>query len=375
MTTETEPLLIVGASARAAAFSAARAGFSPFWIDEFGDADLAENFPGVKVPPANYPGAIPDAARTLPAMPFLYTGAMENHRQVLESLSRERELLGNSAEICRAVRDPFLLQACLRDAGLGFASVTSEPPANKNGWLCKPLNGSGGLGIRFSDGAAPVGHYLQTFISGRSVAAVFVGDGRGAQLAGVTRQLVGKPVFHAERFAYCGSIGPLSLSTAEEKEWHRIGDTLAGVFGLRGLFGVDAVQNPAGIIPLEVNPRYSASVEVIEASTDRPLITCHVAACRDRLRMPEPVGSGLHGKAYLFAPHRLRVSGDLRVAPMPCELDAVTLADIPVPGTDIESGAPVLSLHARGRDQAECLRLLSGKAAAIIENLQVTSYK
>lgn len=371
MNTDSQPLLIVGASARAAAFSAARAGFLPYWVDEFGDADLAESFTGVKVPPADYPGGVPQAARSLPAMPFLYTGAMENHRQVIDALSQDRERLGNASEICRRVRDPFLLQKCLRDAGLGFSTVAMEPSRNETGWLCKPLNSSGGLGIRFHNNneAVPAGHYLQSFIQGRSVSAVYIGNGHGAQLAGVTRQLVGKAAFHAARFSYCGSIGPLPLAATEEPEWRRIGDTLAGAFGLHGLFGVDAVQRDDGIIPVEVNPRYTASVEVIEAGNGRPLIGAHVAACRGQLRVPETKPNGLYGKCYLFAPHRLHVPGDLRAAPMPCELDSVTLADVPVSGTVIEPGAPILSLHTAGRDQLECLQLLSGKAAAILESL------
>jgi hypothetical protein len=42
-------LTIVGASARAAAFSAARAGFEPYAIDHFADRDLAELCPAVRV--------------------------------------------------------------------------------------------------------------------------------------------------------------------------------------------------------------------------------------------------------------------------------------------------------------------------------------
>jgi len=367
-----EPLLVIGASARAAAFSAARAGFIPYWIDEFGDVDLAEAFSGIQVPPADYPGGVPRASRGLPDMPFLYTGAMENHLHVIGILSRERELLGNDPSACRSVRDPFRLQDCLRRAGLGFTPVTMDAPKkSESDWLCKPLNSSGGLGIGIYGGAGgvPAGCYLQAFVQGCSMSAVYVGDGNSAQLAGVTRQLMGKAAFHAARFSYCGSIGPLPLTASEEAEWRRIGDTLTGAFGLRGLFGVDAVQRDDGIIPVEVNPRYTASMEVIEAGTGLALIGCHVTACRGQWRMPERNPNGLYGKCYLFAPHRVRVHGDLRAAPMPCELDTVSLADVPFPGTVIEAGGPILSLHTVGRDQSDCLQLLSGKAAAIIETL------
>ncbi len=370
--TASSPLLIVGASARAAAFSAARAGFMPCWIDQFGDADLAEAFAGVKLAPAGYPAGIPEAARTFPDMPFLYTGAMENHRPIIETLAAERELLGNDAGVCEAVRDPFRLQQCLRDAGLAAAAVSAECPADDDtAWLCKPLNSSGGLGIRLHDpgAAVPAGHYLQEFVGGRSVSAVYLGDGRRAQLAGVTRQLVGKAAFHAVRYAYCGSVGPLSLSAAEADQWRHIGGVLAQTFGLRGLFGVDAIEHDGTLIPVEINPRYTASVEVIETGNGLPLTRYHVNACRGSLDLPHRSAQELYGKCYLFAPEQLIVRGDPRTLPMPCELDSVKLADVPVPGTVIRQGAPVLSLHTWGRDQLECLQRLTARAAAVLETL------
>ena len=47
-------LVIIGASARAAAFSAHRAGMRPWCVDLFGDADLARRFPVRRVALADY---------------------------------------------------------------------------------------------------------------------------------------------------------------------------------------------------------------------------------------------------------------------------------------------------------------------------------
>jgi predicted ATP-grasp superfamily ATP-dependent carboligase len=73
------PLLIVGASGRAAAASARRAGFDPYVIDLFADADTRRLAETVRCPIERYPGAIPELARRLPPGPFLYGGRLPFH--------------------------------------------------------------------------------------------------------------------------------------------------------------------------------------------------------------------------------------------------------------------------------------------------------
>lgn len=364
-------ILILGASARAAAFSAARAGLTPHWIDRYGDSDLRERFRGRGLAAADYPRGLIAAARDVPDMPFLVTGAMENHLDVLEVLAAERRLLGNDAGVCRAVRAPAAVHDCLSRAGLPVPAVTGRA-AGGGTWVRKPVNSAGGkdLSLCGGDAAAGAGEYLQEFIEGRSLSAVFVADGRHARLAGVTRQLVGKAAFHAGRFAYCGSLGPLALTASEERQWGDIGQALAETFRLRGLFGVDAVQRGETVYPVEINPRYTASVEVVEAGTGLALIADHMRACDGELPVSAVRRRSVHGKCHLFAPEQLVVQADLLTLPMPCELDSVTLADVPAPGTLIAAGHPVLTLLTEGRDQLECLRRLTEAAPAILKRVR-----
>lgn len=368
-----QAILIIGASARAAAFSAARAGYVPHWLDQFGDLDLRERFQGQAVAAGEYPLGLPGLAQRLPPMPFLITGAMENHLPVLEKLAARRPLLGNDSAVCAAVRDPVAVARCLAGAGLHVpAVVTDAAPAAGGRWLAKSRRSAGGQGVALQegDGPPPPHTYLQEYIEGRNLSAVFVGDGRRAWLAGVTRQLVGKSAFHAARFAYCGSLGPLRLPAADRSQWRDIGTALAAAFGLRGLFGVDAVQRGEAIFPVEVNPRYTASVEVIEAGTGLALLSHHVGACKGEGSEPEIRFQGMYGKCHVFAPQRLRVQTDLLTAPMPCEAPGVTLADVPPPGTVIEAGRPLLTLLAQGRDQLDCLGKLTQGAAAVLQRVR-----
>src|SRR6516162_6995898 len=94
-----EPLLIVGASARAAAFSALRAGLRPTCADLFADADLRARCPVRCVEVKDYPRGLLDLPELLTPGPWMYTGALENRPDLVEAMSRRRPLWGNPAPV------------------------------------------------------------------------------------------------------------------------------------------------------------------------------------------------------------------------------------------------------------------------------------
>src|SRR5262249_666683 len=148
---------------------------------------------------------------------------------------------------------------------------------------------SGGIGVRFFKqlDEAGAGLYLQEFIEGESASAVFAGDGTGARLLGVTRQLVGAGWLNAGPFRYCGSVGPLPLGRGLQRSLDALGRLLARRAGLRGLFGVDGVLRGSAFWPVEVNPRYPASVEVLEYATRLAALRWHRQAFVPGGRLPD----------------------------------------------------------------------------------------
>ena len=97
-------LLIFGASARAAAFSALRAGLNPWCADLFADADLSTRCSVQRVSARDYPQAFHKLATSAPAGPWMYTGGLENHRDLVWQLARDRMLWGNNRRELEAVR-------------------------------------------------------------------------------------------------------------------------------------------------------------------------------------------------------------------------------------------------------------------------------
>ena len=145
-----EHLLIVGASARAAAFSALRAGLRPECADLFADADLRARCPVWPVAAEGYPRSFLDLPALRDPGPWMYTGGFENRPDLIDALARRRQSLwGNPAGVLRRVRSPFEVCGALRAAGLPcpVAWAGDTPPAEGR-WLLKPRHGGAWCAVR-----------------------------------------------------------------------------------------------------------------------------------------------------------------------------------------------------------------------------------
>jgi uncharacterized protein len=367
-------VLILGASTRAAASSAVRAGLAPTGIDLFADRDLAAIARAIPIPPGDYPHGLAALADMAPAGPWLYTGALENHPGLVDRIARRRPLWGISGATLRAVRDPVAVAELLRRADLPCPEVRLGPEGlpRDGSWLVKPLASAGGQGVRpLGPGDATPGRpsYYQERIAGTSLAAIFVGSRSGATLAGVTRQWVGRP---GSEFSYVGSLGPWPVSPGESRRIQALGDSLARGFGLAGLFGVDLILRDGIPWPVEVNPRYTASVEVLELALGRALLAEHRRACEaGDPDTPERCPDQSHhprlvvGKVIVFASGRVHVP-DFELGPIATRdpFAIPRFGDIPRPGTTLEAGWPVMTLFATGPDPETCRLRLERRRAA-----------
>lgn len=375
------PLAIVGASARSAAASAIRAGFQPLTADLFADADLRRIATATRIRP--YPDGFLDWLRAIEPPAWMYTGALENHPELVDQMAWIAPLVGNPGDVLTQVRSPWELASALRSAGLLFPEIrSSDEGLPRDGtWLAKTYRGASGSGVRaleipfpFREGPLEIplpfregpgdgsNHVFQQRVAGTPCAAVYVADGIAATLLGITRQLIGAPWLGGHGFQYAGSIGPWPVSESTRATVARVGNILAERFELLGLFGVDFILDAEQVWTLEVNPRYTASVEIVERCTGASPIAAHVAACNGLLSVDQQAGSSStpvgpagdgsrsHGKAILFAKRDVLITqafADYTLAealrtPWP------TLADVSPAGTPIESGRPILTVFAYG---------------------------
>jgi predicted ATP-grasp superfamily ATP-dependent carboligase len=370
--TPAPPLLIAGASARAAAQSVLRAGSLPLASDLFNDLDLPAGSHWQPLPPFDEPSAWPAWEGSFPDAPWIYTGGLENQPAFVDWLASRRPLLGNSGAPLRASRDPFVIRDILARAGLPAPEVRDEwrgLPADGS-WVRKPTDSSGGARVAFHAGVPPESQsrwIFQEYIRGTALSALFIATGRGARPCGVTRQLLGIP---GHPFAYRGSIGPWPVPPETERTLQRIGDTLAGEIGLIGLFGVDFVLRGSVPYPIEINPRYTASVEVIELARGVSLLGAHRDACEggDGDIDGRQGGDGQSrwvGKEVLFADRPRRVPcRSAWPGPTPKGAEFPDIADLPRPETTIRAGDPIFTVLAAGDDCRSALRSLVARKKA-----------
>jgi predicted ATP-grasp superfamily ATP-dependent carboligase len=365
-----EHLMIFGASARAAAFSALRAGLRPWCADLFADVDLQGRCPAMRLP-GRYPDGFLDLVQSPLPGPWMYTGGLENHPLLIRQMEQRRSLWGNGPGVLSGIRSPDLLALSARAAGLPAPAVARQRPTGPGTWLVKPLAGSAGAGITFWRAGKPVGDnaYLQQYIDGMSASVLYAGLRGTARLLGVSRQLVGEDFLNAPPFRYCGSIGPLDLQELNEA-LVRLGAELVRRTGARGLFGVDGVLAQGSFWPVEVNPRYTASVEVLEYATGMCALRHHQAAFTGELvHEPAEPKKGLVGKSILYAGEDLIFPArgpwrDTLDQPRPIE-EMPAFADLPRPGERIPAGRPVLTLLVRGETPESCLTRLQKTAATV----------
>ena len=359
-------LMITGASARAAAFSALRGGFEPIAIDLFADQDLSSCCEAHRV--TRYPHGIAPLAQSLPPCDWLYVGGMENHPSLVDQLAQRARLRGNSGRVLRRVRNPLLMNAALKEVGLPVAEARYARGRTKGDWVLKPLKSSGGSHIRhvrpgetFAD---PAGHFLQRFIDGASYSAVYVADGQSASMLGITRQLVGPP--WTLEFRYAGSVGPIQLADKLEDQFIQIGETLTREFELTGLFGVDAIVADA-VRPVEVNPRYPASAEVLERAGKFSAVAHHLESCNGQLpKLAPEKADQFMGKLVVYTETNASIGDAFHDYVSSVNQGRYPLiADIPQPNSIIQQGRPVTTVFTSGETIDEVISRLARRASEV----------
>ena len=366
-------VLIAGVSTRAAAESAVRAGFQVVTLDAYGDLDQpseCQMLPGDKPWRA---AAAARYARAITADAVAFGSNLDNDSQAVGTLAAGRQLWGNPAAALGRARDPIAVSTAFRLAGLAAPDVvirgnyvgdfmTGQPGA----WLVKPVRSGGGAGVRRWRGPRlPVGCYLQRYVPGPPGSVVFVAARGRAVVLGTSRQIVGDAAFGASAFRYCGNL--LLPCDQGGRQAEAIAQTAAAAFGLTGVGGVDFIACDGVMHPIEVNPRWTASMELVERACGVSVFGAHVEACTTSALPTVGVFGAthavVHGKAIVFARGEVTV-GDTREW-----LDDPSVRDIPRPHTRIAPAQPVCTVFAQGPDEDACYDALVRRAGRVYDQL------
>lgn len=368
---------MAGVSTRAAAESAARAGFDVTAIDAFGDLDQHPAVRSLVLPRddgAQFTAqAAAEAVRDIAADAAVYLSPFENHTRAIDALAFGRALWGNPPDVLRRVRDPFLLAGVLRRRGfaapLTRVDVPREPRSKE--WLVKPFRSGGGHSVRPWTLDTPVlaGFYAQERIGGVPASIVFVAARGRAVPLGISRQLIGDAAFGASGYRYCGNV----LASADDdmitervvESLIALANTVTEQFGLIGLNGIDCLVCDEVPYAIEVNPRWCSSMELVERQYGVSMFGAHATACVDGVLPDFDLSSARRirsvlGKAIVFA-REDAVVGDTRAW-----LGDETVRDVPKPGEPLTKGQPICTVFAEAPDINACLARLKERAQSIV---------
>lgn len=290
-------VLLVGASIRAAAQSAKKAGFLVTGIDRFGDFDtrqICDRFTTFRELTALSPVEFDDWVRQCPGNQFLQVGGVsEDGADVITQLAKSRRLLGISAAMQREMACPKWLRETAESSRITFPESYTADESNpsfravsdgriQKRWLRKKVwqdgPSCGGLGVRWANSGLgtsfvsrnsleltnpSIPELWQRWTEGRSYGASFYSDGESACLLGVCRSSIHR--IGNRPFVYAGSYGPLTIHSSINNRLSELGQAIVRRSKIAGLFGVDVIIDRCDRVTLlEINPRWTASIELIE---------------------------------------------------------------------------------------------------------------
>ncbi len=371
--------LIVGLSTRAIAESAVRAGYQVVALDVFGDLDLealCECYSLRRDFHVSFSASgLFNASRQLAFEAVAYISNLENHPEVVQRFARRHQVLGNPPEVLTRVRHWPALFAVLAQAGFRVPETIYDgngryaDPART--WLRKPVRSGGGHGITFwrNSPSAGRGFMLQEYVPGPSCSASFVANGHECVVIGLTEQFIGLSQFGARGFHYCGNLLPLHAAgdpvtgQAILDQVGRIAALVTREFGLAGVNGMDFVLANGQACLTEVNPRYSASMELVERAYGLSVFDLHVRAVLQG-ELPEfdlatRLAKGpFHAKVILYAEKDA-------VAPDTQSWLGRGIRDVPHPGESLARAGPVCTILACEPTRDTCLASLVAQAETL----------
>jgi uncharacterized protein len=376
-------ILVVGISVRALVESAVRAHYAVTALDAFGDQDLraqAQTYSLRRDFGVPYsPRALYEAGRPLGCEAVAYTSNLENHPEILDLFAAGHRIIGNSPQVVRSVRDWPVLFSRLERAGFPVPETIHAGRDHNSDrdrpWLVKPVLSGGGHGISFSHGKEFAGKHwmLQRYIPGKSCSASFVSDGRETVVVGITEQLTGMRQFGVQDFRYCGSILPLretlepGIGETILEQVRRLSAFLTREFGLLGVNGFDFILEGDQVHLIEVNPRYTASMELIERAYGLAIFHLHMQAVMDK-RLPSfRLESLLHGKKFFGK--SILFSGKDVIVPEALNWRQWDVGDIPAHGEKLRVGSPICTFFAWRATYDDTLAELIRRAEMLKEQI------
>ena len=192
----------------------------------------------------------------------------EGKYDVLRQANEILPLYANSLSVFKCLENPVLFFETLKLLEVPFPQVNLSADSFKDlgsDWILKDLGSSGGHGIKKKFGRkSKSSEYFQKQLPGTAVSLSFFADGQNVIPLGYS-----KPVTTKQSnlpFVFCGLDGPIELNDSVDQEALRISKLIVQKFKLRGFNGIDFLVSDKAVHFLDLNPRITASFEILQES-------------------------------------------------------------------------------------------------------------
>ena len=285
---------LLGSSCRAAAQSAKRAGVSNIlaW-DDFIDADLVDV--ANASPLADF---LIEQTNPIPksqGVPLVLCGGMENRPDFLSRLLSQGLLCGVTNESLRQLRSLEAWKDWTYESGIGWpetigplrtgtlsigtlsiGTLRSSSVKDSGAWMLKPTGGAGGIHVRSYASLDAIDQtraldpaigpwYAQRHIAGTTIGVTYCSDRKETCIAGIARGIDARDLDAPLPFIYRGNLAPFRVTPDRFDAASRFGEIVARATGIRGLWQADfQIDSQDRLWLLEINPRWSASMELHE---------------------------------------------------------------------------------------------------------------
>lgn len=333
-------VLVAGFATRHVAASAVRAGYEVHAIDAFCDRDLSwltkscKSFEELD----ELPGLVQEVCEKIPVDIFVVTSGAED-------METGRSVCGTPPGKAREFTDKNSIQNF-------FEEIDAPVPGILGGGLypamLKPCHGAGGWRNQivssekeeegFREMWPDVPYIRQEVVEGVpcSVSCI-AADGQAKAVAANMQYMRGGDGERAYGFA--GAATP--YLRGEAAGLFGEAERIVSLSGCTGSVGVDFMLCDDGISAIEINPRFQATLDIVEMSMDFNIFRAHVEAAGGILPKSRPEAKRFAARKVLFADRDLTVRDDLgSLCPR--------VADIPWKGTEIEEGSAVISAYGLG---------------------------
>jgi methenyltetrahydromethanopterin cyclohydrolase len=252
----------------------------PLVIDLFADLDtqdFAEDFRQVSsLAEQDLIAAVEYFIERYAVTHVIYGSGLEGYPESLRYLDSRLIVLGNDPDTFARQHDKQAFFSTLDALDIPYPEVVYSAPDCVDGWLLKPMQGQGGVGIKrhHAGDETTVPVYWQRFQAGTQHSVLLLTDGRDVQVIGFNSQWSVR-LSDIQEFVFSGIINSCELSVGHKSlitDWLK---QMVPEFGLKGLNSLDFIHFDGQSYVLEINPRPSASMQLY----DEGLLLRHIQAC------------------------------------------------------------------------------------------------